>query len=229
MGEWEMKFLIIDDNNKSNQSIVDVLGNLGSCDKAYDGVDGLYMAELNAYDLIVLEAILPKKTGFDVIKEIRQKSNCPIMVVSALDAVEKVIEGLRLGADDYICKPFNGDELLARAEALLRRYSNSFFGKYVNGDVEFDFKGKMLKIKGQFVKLPGRTYDVLECLIRSRNTIVPKGQLYNKIWGASDTVMTVVEVYMSKLRKLLAEYGCDSYLQTIKNFGYMWSDDSVTP
>ena len=225
-----MKFLIIDDNNKSNQSIVDVLDKLGNCDKAYDGVEGLYMAESDFYDLIVLELILPKKTGLEVIKEIRKKSNCPIIIVSALKAVEKIIEGLRSGADDYICKPFNNEELLARAEALLRRYSNSFYGKYVNNDIEFDFKSKMLKIKGQFVKLPGRTYDVLESLIRSRNTIVSKDQLYNKIWGASDTVMTVVEVYMSKLRKLLAEYGCERYLQTIKNFGYMWADtqESVT-
>ena len=223
-----MKFLIIDDNNKSNQGIVDVLGKLGSCDKSYDGVDGLYMAESNVYDLVVLEAILPKKTGFEVIKELRKKSNCPIMIVSALNTVEKKVEGLRLGADDYVCKPFNNEELLARAEALLRRYSNSFYGKYVNNDIEFDFKSKMLKIKGQFVKLPGRTYDVLECLIRSRNTIVSKDQLYNKIWGASDTVMTVVEVYMSKLRKLLAEYGCEGYLETIKNFGYMWADASVS-
>ena len=135
-----MKFLIIDDNNKSNQGIVDVLGKLGSCDKAYDGVEGLYMAESNGYDLVVLESILPKKAGFEVIKEIRKKSNCPIIIVSALNAPEKVVEGLKLGADDYVFTPFNEEVLLARAEALLRRYSNSFFGKYVNNDIEMGFQ-----------------------------------------------------------------------------------------
>ena len=220
-----MKFLIIDDNNRINQSIVDILGKLGSCDSAYDGVDGLYMAESKAYDLITLELILPKKNGLEVIKELRKKSSCPIIIISALDSVDKKVEGLKLGADDYICKPFNKEELLARAEAVLRRYNNDFYSKYTHEDIEFDYNSKMLKIKGRYVKLPGKTYDVLECLIRSRNTIVSKEQLFNKIWGLdSETVITVVEVYMSKLRKLLADNDCGGYLKTIKNFGYMWSD-----
>ncbi|MDE7071157.1 MAG: response regulator transcription factor [Clostridia bacterium] len=223
-----MKFLIIDDNNRINQSLVDLLGGLGSCDSAYDGIKGLYMAEAKAYDLVVLELILPKMSGLEVLKELRIKSNCPILIVSALDSVEKKVEALKAGADDYICKPFNNEELLARAEALLRRYNNNFYSKYVNNDIELDYKSKMLKIKGQYVKLPGKTYDVLECLIRSRNTIVSKDQIYFKIWGLdSETVITVVEVYMSKLRKLLARYDCDRYLQTIKNFGYMWSDTAT--
>ncbi len=186
------------------------------------------MAEAKAYDLVVLELILPKMSGLEVLKELRMRSNCPILIVSALDSVEKKVEALKSGADDYICKPFNNEELLARAEALLRRYNNNFYSKYVNNDIELDYKSKMLKIKGQYVKLPGKTYDVLECLIRSRNTIVSKDQIYFKIWGLdSETVITVVEVYMSKLRKLLARYDCDRYLQTIKNFGYMWSDTAT--
>lgn len=220
-----MKFLIIDDNNRMNQGLVDILGKLGSCDSAYDGVEGIYMAEAKAYDLITLELILPKKSGFEVIKELRKKSSCPILIISALDSVDKKIEGLKLGADDYICKPFNKEELLARAEAVLRRFNNNFYTKYAHEDIELDYNSKMLKIKGQYVKLPGKTYDVLECLIRSRNTIVSKEQLFNKIWGLdSETVITVVEVYMSKLRKLLADNDCGGYLKTIKNFGYMWSD-----
>ena len=220
-----MKFLIIDDNNKSNKSIADVLGKLGSCDSAYDGVNGLYMAGSKPYDLVALELILPKMSGLEVVKELRKISSCPVLVVTALDGVDKKVETLRAGADDYIVKPYDKQELLARAEALLRRYNNDFSDRYVNKDIEFDYSSKMLKIKGQYVKLPGKTYDVLECLIRSRNTIVSKDQIFFKIWGLdSDTVITVVEVYMSKLRKLLASYGCDSYLQTVKNFGYMWSD-----
>ena len=223
-----MKFLIIDDNNRTNQGLVDILGKLGSCDSAYDGGEGLYMAEAKAYDLVVLELILPKKSGLEIIKELRKKSSCPILIVSALNSVDKKVEGLKLGADDYICKPFNKDELLARAEAILRRSNNNFYSKYVHEDIEFDYNSKMLKIKGEYVKLPGKTYDVLECLIRSRNTIVSKDQLFNKIWGLdSETVITVVEVYMSKLRKLLAECGCEGYLKTIKNFGYMWSDTAA--
>ena len=220
-----MKFLVIDDNYKSNQTIVEVLNKLGSCDSAYDGVEGQYMAETKVYDLVVLEAILPKKSGFEIIRSLRKKSNCPIMIVSALNPVEKKIEGLRLGADDYICKPFNKEELLVRAEAILRRYNNNFHGKYVNEDIELDYNSKMLKIKGEYVKTSVKIYNILECLVRSRNIIVSKEQIFNKIWGFdSETVITVVEVYMSKLRKLLERYGCSKYLQTVKNLGYMWAD-----
>ena len=220
-----MKFLVIDDNNRINQSIVDALAKLGSSDSAYDGIDGLYMAEANAYDLVVLELILPKKNGFEIIRELRKKSNCPILIVSALNTVDKKIEGLRLGADDYITKPFNREELIVRAEAILRRYNNNFHSKYVNNDVELDYNNKMFKIKGEYVKTSGKIYDILECLVRSRNIIVSKEQLFNRIWGFdSETVITVVEVYMSKLRKLLESYDCGGYLKTIKNLGYMWCD-----
>lgn len=217
--------MVIDDNNRVNQGIVEVLGKLGSCDSAYDGVEGLYMAEAKAYDLIVMELILPKKSGFEIIRALRKKNNCPIMIVSALNSVDKKIEGLRLGADDYLSKPFDNEELLARAEAILRRYNNNFYSKYVNKDIELDYNSKMLKIKGAYVKTSGKIYDILECLIRSRNIIVSKDQLFNRIWGLdSETVITVVEVYVSKLRKLLDGYGCGNYLKTIKNLGYMWSD-----
>ncbi|MDE5910814.1 MAG: response regulator transcription factor [Clostridia bacterium] len=220
-----MKFLVIDDDSRMNQSIVDTLGKLGSCDSAYDGVEGLYMAEAKSYDLVVTELILPKKSGFEIIRDLRKKSNCPILTVSAINSVEKRIEGLRLGADDYLSKPFNNEELLARAEAILRRYNNNFHSKYVNKDIELDYNNKMLRIKGVYVRLSGKIYDILECLIRSRNIIISKDQLFNKIWGLdSETVITVVEVYVSKLRKLLENHGCGGYLKTIKNLGYMWSD-----
>ena len=220
-----MRILIIDDNNRSNQSIAEILGKLGSCDSAFDGVDGLYMAESKIYDLVVLELILPKKSGFEIIRELRKSSNCPILIVSALNSVDKRIEGLRLGADDYVTKPFNKDELLARAEAVLRRYNNNFYSKYVHHDIELDYNSKMLKIKGEYVKLTGKVYDILECLVRSRNIIVPKEQLFNKVWGIdSETVITVVEVYVSKLRKLLENHDCGGYLKTVKNLGYMWSE-----
>lgn len=220
-----MKFLVIDDNCKSNQNIVEVLKKFGSCDSAYDGVDGQYMAETNVYDLVVLEAILPKKSGFEVVRELRKKSDCPILIVSALNSVEKKIEGIRIGADDYICKPFVKDELSVRAEAILRRYNNNFHKKYVHENIELDYNNKMLKINGEYVKTSGKVYDILECLIRSRNIIVSKEQLFNKIWGLeSETVITVVEVYMSKLRKLLENHGCGGYLKTVKNLGYMWAE-----
>ncbi|MCX4362198.1 MAG: response regulator transcription factor [Clostridia bacterium] len=224
-----MRFLVIDDNNRINQSIVDCLGKLGSCDSAYDGADGLYMADAKAYDLIITEVLLPKKSGFEIIKTLRKTGNCPIMIVSALNSVDKKIEGLRLGADDYMTKPFDKDELLARTEALLRRFNNNFQNKYVNGELQLDYSNKMFSIRGEYIKLSGKIYDILECLIRSRNMIVSKDQLFNRIWGLdSETVVTVVEVYVSKLRKILENYGYGEYLKTVKNLGYMWLDKDAS-
>ena len=124
-----------------------------------------------------------------------------------------------------MAKPFENDELLARVEAVLRRYNNNFNTKYVYKNIELDYIGKILKINGEYVKLAGKMYDIIEYLIRNRNMIISKEQLFNRIWGYnSDTIVTVTEVYVSNLRKTLEKYDAKKYLKTIKNIGYMWSD-----
>lgn len=223
--EDSMKFLVIEDNINLNQSIRDCLSKLGTSDAAYDGLEGLYMAESNTYDLIILDLLLPKKNGFDVLQDLRKKSTCPVIILTALSSTDKKIEGLKLGADDYLPKPFDRDELVARAEAVLRRYNNNFHTKYTYDNIELDFANKMFKVNGEYVKLAGKMYDIVEYLIRNRNIIIPKEQLFNRIWGFdSDTVITVIEVYVSNLRKILEKYGCKDYLKTIKNIGYMWRE-----
>ena len=220
-----MKFLVVEDNETLNQNIRDVLTKLGNSDAAYDGEEGLYMAEHGTYDLIVLDLMLPKLNGFDLLSRLRKTSVTPVIILTALDSTDKKIEGLKLGADDYLAKPFENDELLARVEAILRRYNNNFTTKYVNGNLELDFASKMLKIDGEYVKLAGKMYDIVEYLIRNRNMIISKEQLFNRIWGYnSDTIVTVTEVYVSNIRKLLDKYNVKPYLKTIKNVGYMWSD-----
>lgn len=220
-----MKFLIIEDNVTLNSVIREMLQPLGICDSALDGEEGLYMAETNSYDLILLDLLLPKLGGFELLERLRKKSTCPLIIVSALDSVDKRVEGLRLGADDYICKPFERDELLARIEAVLRRYNNNFYERYEHDNIVMDFHNKMFTVDGKYVKLSGKMYDILEYLIRNRNIIIPKEQLFNRIWGFDcETIITVTEVYISNLRKLLKTCGADSHLHTVKNVGYMWDD-----
>lgn len=227
IGGINMKFLVIEDNATVNRTIRDSLSKLGDCDHTYDGAQGLYLAQSNTYDLVTLEILLPKKNGIEILQEIRKKNNCPVIMISAIGAVEKKIEALRAGADDYMVKPFDKEELAARAEAVLRRYNNNFHTKYVHGNIELDFAVKMLKIDGEYIPLSGKLYEILEYLVRSRNIIIPKEQLFNRIWGFdSETVLTVVEVYMSKLRKTLSAHGCSEYLRTIKNVGYMWKENA---
>lgn len=220
-----MKFLIIEDNVTLNEMIKEMLSELGTSESAYDGEEGLYMAETDSYDLIMLDLLLPKLSGFELLTKLREKSTCPLIILTALDSVEKRVEGLKLGADDYMTKPFERDELIARVEAVLRRYNNNFHERYNFGDIELDYKNKMFKVGGEYVKLSGKMYDILEYLIRNRNIIIPKEQLFNRIWGFdSETIITVTEVYISNLRKVLKNYGADKYLNTIKNVGYMWSE-----
>lgn len=220
-----MKFLVVEDNLSLNKAICETLSKLGVSESAFDGLEGLSMAETNSYDLIVLDLMLPKLGGFELLSKLREKSNCPLLILTALDSVEKKIEGLRLGADDYMAKPFERDELLARVEAILRRYNNNFYSNYVFDNIELDYVNKMFKVDGEFVELPGKTFDILEYLIRNRNIIIPKEQLFNRIWGFdSDTIITVTEVYVSKLRKILKDNNVKRYLKTIKNVGYMWSE-----
>ena len=199
-----MKFLVIEDNEALNDAVVDALSGLGSSDSAYDGEYGYYLASNGSYDLIVLD----------------------LLILTALTDVAHKIEGLKAGADDYMTKPFERDELVARVEAILRRHNNNFKTTYSNGRVELDFAGKIFRVDGKDVKLSGKMYDILEYLIRNRNMIISKEQLFNRIWGFdSETIITVTEVYISNLRKLLDKYGLREHLRTIKSVGYMWSED----
>lgn len=221
-----MKFLVIEDNVSLNETIKETLLCLGLSDSAFDGEEGLFMAETKSYDLIILDLMLPKLNGMDLLKNLRKTSNCPLIILTARDSVEYKIEGLRLGADDYMSKPFERDELIARVEAVLRRYNNNFGSSYVYKNMELDFVNKMFRVDGRYIKLSGKMYEVLEYLIRNRNIIIPKDQLFNRVWGfESDTIVTVTEVYISNLRKILDQHGVKEYLKTIKNIGYMWCED----
>lgn len=221
-----MKFLVVEDNISLNHTIRETLLSLGGSDAAYDGEEGLFMAETKSYDLIILDLMLPKLNGMDLLKNLRKTSNCPLIILTANDSVEFKVEGLRLGADDYMAKPFDKDELIARVEAVLRRYNNNFSQKYIYKNIELDFVNKMLQIDSKYVKLSGKMYEMVEYLIRNRNIIIPKDQLFNRIWGfESETIVTVTEVYMSNLRKLFDKFGAKKYLKTIKNIGYMWCED----
>ena len=220
-----MKFLIVEDNIGWSNRIKECVASLGESECAFDGEEGLYMAESNIYDLIIFDMILPKLNGSEFLVKLRQKSVCPAIAVSSLDSKSKIVEGLNLGADDYVVKPFDQEELRARIVAVLRRYNNNFSDIYTCDDVVMDFRNKMLSVRGEYVKLSGKEYEIVEFLIRNRNIIISKEQLFNRIWGNdSDTIMTVTEVYISSLRKKLDKFGVKDYIKTVKNIGYMWYD-----
>ncbi|MDD3170942.1 MAG: response regulator transcription factor [Bacilli bacterium] len=221
-----MKILVVEDDKNLNNSICEMLKNLAEVDAVYDGEEALFQAEQDIYDLIILDVMLPYVDGFTILDKIRKFSNCPVLMLTAKDTVNDKVRGLKLGADDYMTKPFFRDELLARTEALIRRYNNNFQGlQLVFKDMKFDIIHKTVSINGDKLEVFGKMYDILEYLVRNKEIIIPKEQLFNRIWGFdSDTIWSVVEVYVSNLRKVLKEYDYNIYLKTLRNVGYMWSE-----
>lgn len=221
-----MKILVIEDDKHINKAICEMLKGIADTSSIYDGEQAMYAIEQNIYDLIILDVMLPHVDGFVILKKIRQFSTVPVIMLTAKDSVADKVNGLKLGADDYMTKPFYRNELIARVNALLRRYNNSFMDmKIVFKDLVFDLSQKTIYIKDEKLDLSGKSYDILEYLVRNKEMIITKEQLFNRIWGfESETIWSVVEVYVSNLRKLLKKYDYHIYLKTLRNVGYMWSE-----
>ena len=221
-----MKILVIEDDRNLNKAICEMLSKIAETEAIYDGEDAMFAVEKKVFDLIILDIMLPHVDGFEILKKIRTIGTCPVIMLTAKDGINNKVKGLKLGADDYMTKPFYRDELIARVEALLRRSNNNFDGfKLVFKDMVFDINQKKVTINGENLEVIGKSYDILEYLVRNKDIIIPKEQLFNRIWGfESDTVWSVVEVYVSNLRKLLKKYDYHIYLKTLRNVGYMWSE-----
>ena len=155
-----------------------------------------------------------------------KKIYTPVLILTAKDGISDKVKGFRYGADDYIVKPFNREELLVRLEALIRRTN----GNYLENTIEFknltlDLNNRKVEADGKEIILQGKQFDVLEYLITSKNTIITKEQIFDKIWGFnSETTTNVIEVYASGLRKELKKIGYDKYFKTIRGVGYIWSE-----
>lgn len=221
-----MRILIVEDDRILAQTIEQILKSKYDIDHAYDGEEGLLYAKQNIYDVIILDLMMPVMDGYTMLLELRkQKIITPVLIVTAKDGLDDKLKGFRLGADDYITKPFNKDELLARIEAIIRRTT----GNYGDNKLEFeglvlDFNNRKVFVGNEEIILQGKQFDVLEYLINSKNTIVTKDQIFDKIWGFdSETSTNVIEVYTSGIRKELKKVGYDKYLKTIRGVGYIWS------
>lgn len=222
-----MRVLIVEDDRILAKTVEQCLGKQYDIDHAYDGEEGVLYAEQEIYDLIILDIMMPVMNGYEMLAEIRKKKiGTPVLILTAKDGIDDKVKGFRTGADDYLVKPFNREELIVRAEALIRRAKGSF------SDNKLEFKGLVLDLNSRKViagnkeiMLQGKQFDMLEYLISSKNTIVTKDQIFDKIWGFdSDTTTNVIEVYASGLRKELKKLGYEKYFKTIRGVGYIWSE-----
>lgn len=223
-----MKILIVEDDKILAKTIEQCISPQYDTDIAYDGEEGLMYAKQGIYDLILLDLMLPIMNGYEVLRTLRNKKNyTPVLILTAKDGLDDKLRGFDDGADDYITKPFERKELLARIEAILRRSKGAYTEKntIIFKDLVLDLNNREVKVNGEELALQGKQFDVLEYLLNSKNTIITKDQIFDKIWGFdSETSTNVIEVYASGLRKELKKIGYDKYLKTIRGVGYIWND-----
>lgn len=218
-----MKILIVEDNEDLANSIRRGLEKEGySVELAFDGDTGLDMALTESYDCIVLDVLLPGVDGFEFVRTLRDSNiHTPVLMLTALDSVDDKITGLRNGADDYLTKPFDFRELLARVQSLIRR-SHLLRGEVLKfKEMELNSKTRKVAIKGVELKLSRREFDLLELFMRDPNIVFSREEILERVWGnEKETRSNVVDVYVLYLRSKLKPFGYDRYLETVPGIGY---------
>lgn len=221
----KIKILLVEDDENLATSISNFLKEFADVEHAADGLIGQTMGSEGIYDLAILDIMLPQKNGWDVLKSWREDKtlNLPVLILTAKDTIADKLHGFNLGGDDYLIKPFHREELLARIRALLKRAGkDSDDGLLQIGELTANTQSHEITFAGEKVDLPGKEYDILVYFLQNPNVIVTKNQIFDRLWGfESDTSISVVEVYMSNLRKNLKSVGAADLIRTIRNVGYI--------
>ena len=228
-----MRLLLVEDEARVARFIARGLREQAyAVDLAADGEDALYQAAVNTYDAIILDVMLPKKDGFAVCRELRAAgSRVPVLMLTARDAVEDRISGLDTGADDYLTKPFEFGELLARLRALLRRGQELIPTVIHVADLVIDTRGQQARRAGRNVNLTTKEYALLEYLARNAGRVVGREEIAEHVWDESfDPFSNLIEVYINRLRRKVDEPFGRSLIHTRRGAGYVLApppDDEV--
>ena len=224
-----MKLLVIEDDREAAAYITKGLGESGYVvDVAHEGRDGLFMASSGAYDALVIDRMLPGMDGLAVIAALRAAEiRLPVLILSALGAVDDRVKGLRAGGDDYLVKPFAFAELLARLEALLRRGSGTpATTKLRIADLEMDLLARTVHRNAQEIELLPREFRLLEFLLRHVGQVVTRTMLLENVWDYHfDPQTNVIDVHISRLRQKIDKGFAKPLLQTVRGAGYRLSAD----
>ena len=218
-----MRILVVDDDRRLCAVIKrGLLEEAYAVDLAYDGDEGEYHAEVNPYDLIILDIMLPNKDGIEVCNELRAKKiNTPILMLTAKDTVEDRVRGLDTGADDYLIKPFAFNELLARVRALLRREGMSKSPELRVGDLTLNTLTRQIWRGQRPIELTTKEYVILEYFMRHPNVIVTRTMIEEHAWDYDfDSLSNLVDVYIRRLRRKIDNEREDSLIQTVRGAGY---------
>lgn len=222
-----MRILIAEDDNRIAAFVAKGLReNSYAVDIAVDGDEATYMASINSYDLFILDINLPKKDGFEVCRELRESgSKKPILMLTARDDIDDRICGLDTGADDYLTKPFEFRELLARLRALLRRQGEVRSPKIIIGDLEIDTISQNVWRGGQQIELTAKEYSLIEFLVLNKGKVVGREEISEHVWDDTfDPFSNLIEVYIKRLRKKLDEGYPIQLIHTRRGSGYILND-----
>lgn len=220
----DMRILIVEDEPDLLASLARALREEGyAVDTAANGEDGLYNAEENPYDAIVLDVMLPKLDGWELLARLRKKKKTPVLMLTARDQSRDRVRGLDTGADDYVVKPFDLDELLARLRALIRRTTGAASNRIQLGDVALDTAARSVSRGGHNVELTAREYALLEYLALHRGEVVTRTTLYEHLFDENDsTLSNLLDVHVSNLRKKLGH----DFITTRRGHGYCIENSS---
>ncbi|HAE62633.1 MAG TPA: DNA-binding response regulator [Eubacteriaceae bacterium] len=218
-----MRVLLVEDEKALAQAMAKIFEkNKILTDVVHDGLEGQMLAGENIYDVIVLDIMLPSVDGLEILKAIREKGkNTPVLILTAMDSTKDKVKGLNMGADDYMVKPFDTEELVARVRALARRPKEIFHDSLISfGDVSLNINTGEATVAGSPKSLTAKESQLLEMFLRNPGMIVSKDQIIDRIWGFDSlTAENSVEIYVHYLRKKLSK--SSTMIQTQRGLGYV--------
>lgn len=223
-----MRILLIEDDKAVSQNISLILKRENMIvDASYLGEDGLEDARHYDYDLILLDLILPDMDGYEVIKRLRSSHiSTPVLILSGLSTPDKKVKGLVCGADDYLTKPFDSRELIARVNALVRRSKGYAESVIRTGGMEVNLNSKIVTIEGKTLHLTSKEYSLFELLALRKGTTINKEQFLNHLYGGMDEPeMKIIDVFLCKIRRKIEKLSpAEEYIQTVWGRGYILKD-----
>jgi two-component system OmpR family response regulator len=214
-----MRLLVVEDEEDLRRGLEQALREEGyAVDGAGDGADALYKAQTWEYDAIVLDIMLPGLDGLEILRRVRKSKTVPVLLLTARDGIGDRVRGLDLGADDYLVKPFDLGELLARIRALIRRSSGAPNPVLTLGPVSINTVARTVAIQGEAVELTAREYALLEYLARRRGAVVSRTELYDHLFAEEDeSYSNLLDVHVCNLRKKLGK----DFIETRRGHGYL--------
>lgn len=219
-----MRILVAEDERDLNRVIVKRLDKEGyQVDFCYDGEEALNYIHAGEFDAVIMDVMMPKLSGIDVLKSMRQENDStPVLILTAMDSIEDRVRGLDAGAQDYLIKPFAFEELLARIRVILRTAAGNTTNIFTCEDLTLDTKSKTVTRAGKVITLSVKEFDILEYLIRNKGTVLSREKIENHVWNFDYCGGTnVVDVYIRYIRKKIDEAHSVKLIHTVRGAGYI--------